>query len=106
MPVSLIALLLFLYITIIGSVRGEVESSTYQKETFVFTILFLGRFLTKRNYMPAILPQDMSELKRIATNTYEEEKRDQILRIIRGINELESQIRKLQIENESLKKKD
>jgi len=48
----------------------------------------------------------MSELKRIATNTYEEEKRDQILRIIRGINELESQIRKLQIENESLKKKD
>jgi hypothetical protein len=56
--------------------------------------------------MPGILPQDMSELKRIATNTYEEEKRDQILRIIRGINELESQIRKLQIENESLKKKD
>ena len=29
--------------------------------------------------MSAILPQDMSELKRIATNTYEEEKRDQAI---------------------------
>lgn len=55
--------------------------------------------------MSVMLPQDMSELKRLATNTYEEEKKDQILRIIRGINELESQIRKLQIENEALKNK-
>jgi hypothetical protein len=47
---------------------------------------------------------DINELKRIATNTYESDNVFQINRIIRGINELKSTVRDLQIENSNLKK--
>jgi hypothetical protein len=46
---------------------------------------------------------DMMELKRLAANTYEQDKSNQIHRIIRGIGQLESQVRTLKIENEKLK---
>lgn len=46
---------------------------------------------------------DMSELRRLAANTYEQEKSEQIQRIIRGINRLESAVASLSKENESLK---
>lgn len=46
----------------------------------------------------------MSELKRIAANTHEQEKSEQIHRIIRGINRLESVVASLTTENEKLKK--
>jgi hypothetical protein len=47
---------------------------------------------------------DLSELKRIAANTYEQEKSEQIHRIIRGINRLESAVASLTAENERLKR--
>lgn len=47
---------------------------------------------------------DMSELRRIAANTYEQEKSEQIQRIIRGINKMESTVASLKAENEKLKK--
>jgi hypothetical protein len=47
---------------------------------------------------------DMSELKRLAANTYEQEKSEQIHRIIRGIGRLESTVASLKAENEKLKK--
>lgn len=50
-----------------------------------------------------ILNDDMMELKRLAANTYEQDKSNQIHRIIRGIGQLESQVRSLKIENEKLK---
>lgn len=46
----------------------------------------------------------MSELRRIAANTYEQEKSEQIQRIIRGINKMESTVASLKAENEKLKK--
>lgn len=46
----------------------------------------------------------MSELKRLAANTYEQEKSEQIHRIIRGIGRLESAVASLTAENEKLKK--
>lgn len=46
----------------------------------------------------------MSELRRIAANTYEQEKSEQIQRIIRGINKLESSVASLKAENDRLKK--
>lgn len=51
-----------------------------------------------------ILPDDMSELRRIAANTYEQEKSEQIHRIIRGINKMESAVATLKAENDRLKK--
>lgn len=51
-----------------------------------------------------ISQDDLSELKRIAANTYEQEKSEQIQRIIRGINRLESTVASLKSENEKLKK--
>jgi hypothetical protein len=51
----------------------------------------------------SISTDDMMELKRLAANTYEQEKSGQIHRIIRGISQLESQVRSLKIENEKLK---
>lgn len=51
-----------------------------------------------------ISSDDMSELRRIAANTYEQEKSEQIQRIIRGINRLESVVASLTAENERLKK--
>lgn len=46
---------------------------------------------------------DLSELKRIAANTYEQDKSEQIHRIIRGINKLESTVASLTSENKRLK---
>jgi hypothetical protein len=51
-----------------------------------------------------ISQDDMSELRRIAANTYEQEKSEQIQRIIRGINKLESTVASLKAENDRLKK--
>jgi len=51
-----------------------------------------------------ISQDDMSELRRLAANTYEQEKSEQIHRIIRGINKLESTVAALKSENEKLKK--
>jgi hypothetical protein len=51
-----------------------------------------------------ISQDDLSELKRLAANTYEQEKSEQIHRIIRGINKLESAVAQLTAENAKLKK--
>lgn len=51
-----------------------------------------------------ISQDDMSELRRIAANTYEQEKSEQIQRIIRGINKMESTVASLKAENDRLKK--
>jgi hypothetical protein len=50
-----------------------------------------------------ISQDDLSELKRLAANTYEQEKSEQIYRIIKGINKLESTVAKLKSENDKLK---
>jgi hypothetical protein len=50
-----------------------------------------------------ISQDDLSELKRLAANTYEQEKSEQIHRIIRGINKLESTVASLTAENKRLK---
>ena len=50
-----------------------------------------------------ISAEDMNELKRLATNTYEQEKSNQIHRIIRGIAKMESEIRTIKEENLKLK---
>lgn len=50
-----------------------------------------------------ISQDDLSELKRLAANTYEQEKSEQIHRIIRGINKLESAVATLTAENKRLK---
>lgn len=50
-----------------------------------------------------ISQDDLSELKRIAANTYEQEKSEQIHRILRGIGKLESEVAKLTAENKKLK---
>jgi len=50
-----------------------------------------------------ISQDDLSELKRLAANTYEQEKSEQIHRIIRGINRLESMVASLSAENKRLK---
>jgi len=47
---------------------------------------------------------DMMELKRLAANTYEQEKSEQIHRIIREINRMQQTIATLTKENEQLKK--
>ena len=52
----------------------------------------------------SISTEDMSELRRLATNTYEQEKSNQVNRIINGIMRLESEIKVLKAENERLKK--
>jgi len=46
---------------------------------------------------------DMMELKRIAANTYEQEKSEQLYRIISEINRMQRQIINLKAENEKLK---
>jgi len=51
-----------------------------------------------------ISQEDLSELKRLAANTYEQEKSEQIYRIIRGINRLESAVAGFAAENAKLKK--
>jgi hypothetical protein len=51
----------------------------------------------------SISADDMSELRRIAANTYEQEKSEQIHRIIREINRMESQLVSLSREVERLK---
>lgn len=51
-----------------------------------------------------ISQDDLSELKRLAANTYEQDKSEQIQRIIRGINRLESAVASLTSENARLKK--
>ena len=51
-----------------------------------------------------ISQEDLSELKRLAANTYEQEKSEQIHRILRGVNKLESLVASLTAENEKLKK--
>jgi hypothetical protein len=51
-----------------------------------------------------ISQEDLAELKRLAANTYEQDKSEQIHRIIRGINRLESAVASLSSENERLKK--
>lgn len=52
----------------------------------------------------AVTPNDLQELKRIATNTYDSEKAF-MNRIIRGIGLLNSENQKLKNEVEELKKK-
>lgn len=51
-----------------------------------------------------ISQDDLGELRRIAANTYEQEKSEQIHRIIKGINRLESTVARLTAENERLKR--
>ena len=51
-----------------------------------------------------ISQDDLSELKRLAANTYEQENSEQLHRIIRGINRLESEVAALKAENLKLKK--
>jgi hypothetical protein len=51
-----------------------------------------------------ISQDDLSELRRLAANTYEQDKSEQIHRIIRGINKLESKVASLTAENTKLKK--
>lgn len=51
-----------------------------------------------------ISSDDMSELRRLAANTYEQDKSEQIHRIIRGINQMESMVASLKSENDRLKK--
>ena len=51
-----------------------------------------------------ISQEDLAELKRLAANTYEQDKSEQIHRIIRGINRLESAVASLYSENERMKK--
>lgn len=51
-----------------------------------------------------ISQDDMMELRRIAANTYEQEKSEQIYRIINGIAKLERLVSQLKSENEKLKK--
>lgn len=46
---------------------------------------------------------DMMELKRLAANTYEQEKSSQIYRIINSINKLESEVVSLRAEVKKLK---
>ena len=50
-----------------------------------------------------ISQDDMSELKRLAANTYEQEKSEQIYRIIREITRMEQKIASLTKENEKLR---
>jgi FtsZ-binding cell division protein ZapB len=50
----------------------------------------------------AIFQDDIEELKRLATNTYENDKVRQIHRIIHGINELKGENQSLKIENQQL----
>ena len=47
---------------------------------------------------------DMMELRRLAANTYEQEKSEQIHRIIREITRMEQKLASLTKENEKLKK--
>ena len=51
-----------------------------------------------------ISQDDISELRRLAANTYEQDKSEQIQRIIRVINKLESTVASLKAENDKLKK--
>jgi hypothetical protein len=67
------------------------------------SLLYAVSFLNKG--VPMYISQDdLSELKRLAANTYEQEKSEQIHRIIRGINRLESAVASLTAENAKLKK--
>jgi len=50
-----------------------------------------------------IYKEDIEELKRLATNTYEQSKMQQINRIVSGIAELQSKVRSLTAENANLK---
>ena len=50
-----------------------------------------------------ISTDDMNELKRLATNTYEQEKSSQVYRIIRAITDMENRIKFLKTENQKLK---
>lgn len=49
--------------------------------------------------------EDLSELRRLATNTYENDRAIQIHRVIRGVNDLINQVQVLQAENAELKSK-
>lgn len=53
----------------------------------------------------ALSNEDMMELKRLAANTYEQEKSEQIHRIIREINRMQMTIGNLTKENEKLRAK-
>jgi uncharacterized protein (UPF0335 family) len=50
----------------------------------------------------SISTEDMNELRRLATNTYEQEKSNQVNRIINGIMRLESELKTLRAENDRL----
>lgn len=63
----------------------------------------LVRFLFEKKNM-TIYIEDMDELKRLATNTYEQSKMQQIHRIINGITELQNKVQSLTLENNKLKK--
>jgi hypothetical protein len=51
----------------------------------------------------SISTEDMNELRRLATNTYEQEKSNQVNRIINGIMRLESELKTLRSENDRLR---
>jgi len=51
----------------------------------------------------SISTEDMNELRRLATNTYEQEKSNQVNRIINGIMRLESELKTLRAENDRLR---
>jgi hypothetical protein len=50
----------------------------------------------------AIFQDDIEELKRFATNNYENDKVYQIHRIIQGINQLTGEVQALKVEKEAL----
>jgi len=68
----------------------------------LFFSLYYKVLLTKGKKM-FISNDDLGELKRIAANTYEQDRSEQIQRIIRGINKLESTVAALTSENKRLK---
>ncbi len=51
----------------------------------------------------SILNEDMQELRRLAANTYEQDKSNQIHRILQGITNLQNTIASLTRENRDLK---
>jgi peptidoglycan hydrolase CwlO-like protein len=52
----------------------------------------------------SILENDLIELKRLATNTYEQDRSNQIHRIIKGIGEIQKNLQALKLENQNLQK--
>ncbi len=68
-----------------------------------YLLIFHTILFYKEIIMIMIYKEDIDELKRLATNTYEQSKMQQINRIVSGIAQLQSKVRLLTIENTNLK---